>query len=345
MYGKSGIGVYLEGILDHLPQNNISYLLFGEYNKLKKYESSFCNIINTDVPAFSLKELFHFPTRIVNTCDYYYTPNFNIPLGIKIPILSTIHDVVFLDVPNIVSPIGKFIRYLFLKYATVKSHSIFTVSEFSKKRINQYFNPTNIIVTYNGLSKDIKQYKTAPSQKLYDFDYILYVGNIKKHKGISFLLEAYKLLTDNNNFQKKLVIVGNANNFKSKDNDILKFIKDNNISRDIIFTGYLNNDELYNVISHASLLIQPSLYEGFGIPPLEAMYLNTPVLLSDIEVFKELYNEFPVTFFKVGDVNDLFEKIKLHTYKKINLSKEQEDLYNYYNTTQIIINTIKNFQN
>ena len=76
-----------------------------------------------------------------------------------------------------------------------------------------------------------------------------------------------------------------------------------------------------------------SVNHGIKIPP------------SLRNIFKELYNEFPVTFIKVGDVNDLFEKIKLHTYKKINLSKEQEDLYNYYNTTQIIINTIKNFQN
>ena len=67
--------------------------------------------------------------------------------------------------------------------------------------------------------------------------------------------------------------------------------------------------ELKEKLSKAKFLIQPSLYEGFGLPPLQALYSNTNVILSDIEVFKEIYEGFPVTFFKSECVEDLTEKM------------------------------------
>ena len=76
------------------------------------------------------------------------------------------------------------------------------------------------------------------------------------------------------------------------------------------FTGRLEDDELYDVIAGAEFLIQPSFYEGFGMPPLEAVRLRTKPIISDIEVFREVYGGMDVCFFESGNACDLADKIK-----------------------------------
>ena len=107
----------------------------------------------------------------------------------------------------------------------------------------------------------------------------------------------------------------------------------------------MSDEQLLSYLKNADLLVQPSLYEGFGIPPLEAMSLGTPVLISDIPVFKEIYETFPVTYFKAGNTEDLSLKL-MNMYKnvdnlpKIHLSTEQKDTYTYDKTANLILQTI-----
>lgn len=93
------------------------------------------------IKPFSLKELFFFPRKllkIINRAHLYYSPFFNIPGGIKVPVFTTIHDIIFPDMPELSSKIGLFIRMWFYNRAGKKSKTIFTVSEFSKSRIQHY---------------------------------------------------------------------------------------------------------------------------------------------------------------------------------------------------------------
>lgn len=102
-----------------------------------------------------------------------------------------------------------------------------------------------------------------------------------------------------------LVVIGDDKNFRNGDSEI-----SNLLSRtEIIFTGKISDDELKKIISESKFLIQPSLYEGFGLPPLESLYLGTKPIVSDIEVFKEIYSDLPVVFFKTGSALDLQDKI------------------------------------
>ena len=107
----------------------------------------------------------------------------------------------------------------------------------------------------------------------------------------------------------------------------------------------MSDKELLSYLKNADLLVQPSLYEGFGIPPLEAMSLGTPALISDIPVFKEIYESFPVTYFKTEDSDDLCIKL-INMYKnidnlpRINLTSEQKDKYTYDKTANLILQTI-----
>ncbi|MDE7382758.1 MAG: glycosyltransferase, partial [Treponemataceae bacterium] len=75
------------------------------------------------------------------------------------------------------------------------------------------------------------------------------------------------------------------------------------------FTGFVDNERLKTVLASSRILVPPSLYEGFGRPPLEALTTGTNAVISDIEVFHEIYDDFPVIFFKAGDSADLAEKV------------------------------------
>lgn len=336
MLDSGGIGSFLSELIPFLIKEH-DCLLIGNEIKLESYKNyKNVKILNCNIKPFSLTELLHFPKElltIINTYDNYFTPYCNIPSGIKIPIYSTIHDIVFLDIPNITSFIGVKVRKFFYQRAINKSKKIFTVSKFSKKRIQKKLNCKNkdIIVVYNSAPSYL-QTKSEINSKIEDI--ILFIGNIKKHKGLSTLLDAYEI-AKKNGLTSKLTIVGNSKNFRTGDKNIIKKIQQEELKGNIVFTGKISNEELKNLYSISKYIVQPSFYEGFGIPPLEAMFMGTPALISDIEVFKEIYHDFPVTFFRVGDPEDLAKKMILMDTARINLGKLC-DYYSYENSAQII---------
>ena len=332
--GKSGIGTYIENIVDEMLHYHLEhqYLLICEKDNIKQAREN-VRIFKTEIKPFSLKELFLFPVSEINKCDVFFTPYINVPGGINIPIYPTIHDCVFFDVDGLVSPIGRIVRKFFYKRAVNLSSKIFTVSEFSKQRIQFHFpSSKNIIVTGNGISKAIQEFQSENARTKQD--YFIYVGNIKRHKGLHTLVDAFakaktKCLTS------KLIIVGNNQNFKSSDENLTSIIEKTD---GIEFTGWVSDERLINLMAGAKALVQPSLYEGFGIPPLEALYLGTNVILSDIPVFKEIYEGLPVTFFKVGDNEDLAEK--LLNFSESNLPDGLRDIINKTYCYRIVANTI-----
>ena len=348
--GSSGIGVFLRECLIRFYSNNLSLLLIGNKTEIKKESIPISNnieILQCDINTFSLNELFFFPKYLlhrINKCDAYFTPYFNIPSGIKIPVFSTIHDMIFPDMPDLTSKIGLLARMFFYKRASRKSDLIFTVSKFSEERILYYLPKTKKTkVIYNGLSdyiiKGISKNKFEEKKE----NYILYIGNIKKHKGLKSLIQGFSKALQKG-LKTKLYIIGNSENFRTKDSDfdsLLTSLPQNSI----VFTGYLSDEQLLSYLKNADLLVQPSLYEGFGIPPLEAMSLGTPVLLSNIQVFKEIYSDFPVTYFTTNDSDSLcIELLKLlqdSTPNRVDLSDEQRYKYTYDKTAQLILKTIE----
>ena len=142
---SSGIGVFLRECLIRFNSQNISLLLIGCSEKIKKLSLKNSTILECNIKTFSLKELFSFPKSLlkqINKCDAYFTPYFNIPSGIKIPVFSTIHDMIFPDMPELTSKIGLMARMFFYKRASKKSDLIFTVSKFSEERIMDFLPKT-----------------------------------------------------------------------------------------------------------------------------------------------------------------------------------------------------------
>lgn len=344
MTNSGGVGSYLNALLPYLTKEN-ECLLLGNKSELEKFKSEKTEILNLEVKTFSLKELFAFPKEIlkkINGCDIYYSPYFNVPGritgGIKIPVFTTIHDVVFLDVPGLASKSGTIIRKFFYKYAVLKSKKIFTVSEFSKERIIHHLKCKKpVVVTYNAVP-DWFYGKDDSNSKAEKEDSILFVGNIKKHKGLSVLVDAFKIAREKG-FDLTLKIVGNSENFRTADENIFKKISEVP-KKSILFTGRISDEELKNLYRKTKRLVQPSFYEGFGMPPLEAMSLGTKAIISDIPVFKEIYKDFPVTFFEAGNCNDLAEKL-LSIKDETDVVKEFPQIYSFEKTAEIIQKTLE----
>ena len=300
--GGSGIGRVLKGILDNLDFSKNDYYLIGKEKDIKKYPNAKGYWIN-DTSAFSIKGIKKI-NKEVNNCDIFFSPNFIIPFNVKIKTITMLHDVIFLDMTKINS---SYFEYLFKKYllkrCMKKSYHVYTVSKFSNDRISYYFKKYShkLSYCYNGTDEYFKTFENVPA--LEKENYILYVGNIKEHKGLKTLLEAYKILKEKSDLN--LYLIGDKDSLKNSDESIDKYLNLDGIK----FTGRLNDEELLNIERKAKFLIQPSLYEGFGLPPLEALYLKTKPIISNIEVFKEVFNDLDVDFFEVGNPLDLANKI------------------------------------
>jgi glycosyltransferase involved in cell wall biosynthesis len=349
MFNASGIGVYLRGCLPFFLKSDNSFLLIGDTKQLNDFTRPFnsinAEIIDCKIKTFSVKELFFFPGKIlkkINKADCYYSPFFNIPCGINIPVYSTIHDIIFPDLPELSSKIGLMARMWFFRRAYKKSKKIFTVSDFSKSRIEYHLGSLKpVFVTHSAIQQMFLEYRSLKNN-IKKKNNIIFIGNIKKHKGLYCLLDAF-YLAKKEGLSQKLIIIGSKDNFRSSDNTVYKKIEavgDDSIT----FSGYVNDETLMDYLSSAALLVQPSLYEGFCLPPLEAMVLGTQALISDIPVLKEVYSEYPVKFFRAGDSLDLKEKMLELLQKDYDGSVQLTDYlinkYNFGKTASIILKEV-----
>jgi Glycosyltransferase len=297
MIEMSGIGTYIQ----HLIDSDIYEIALGDKKLIGKYNSQL-KMINYAAPIYGIKEQFTFPYREVkkSKIDLMHFPHYNIPLFYRGKFIVTIHDLTHLILPEFLP--NKFAYYyakFMIGHAAKKAEHVFTVSENTKKDIVKMFkvNPEKITVTYNGVDKDFRIKKKEEIEYLYEKfqipknkKIIMYVGNLKPHKNLERLLEAFALLKNRND--KILLLVGKA--FKSV--DLQKREEELKIEGNVIHTGLVTKDELVDFYNLADLFVFPSLYEGFGIPPLEAMACGTPVICADNSSLPEVVGNVAIMF-------------------------------------------------
>ena len=343
MIGASGVGVYLRGILPWFIKSSGRFLLVGgsALTEFLPVPPENVRVVPCAVRPFSPAELLFFPKKIteeINRTDVYFTPFFNIPAGIHIPVFTTIHDIIFPDMPELTSRIGLAARMFFFRRAFKLSKTIFTVSEFSKSRIEYYAAQYTAHTIHSAIQPFYENRETSAVQKK---ETIVFAGNLKKHKGLSLLLDAF-FRAQKMGLPHTLIIVGTSERFRTRDNT-LNMTQAGNLNS-VVYAGTVSDEELAGILSTAALLVQPSFYEGFGLPPLEAMFCGTQALLSDIPVFKEIYGDFPVEFFKTGDAENLTQKLMKLLYQKeparITLSPELKQRYTFQKTAGVILSTI-----
>jgi glycosyltransferase involved in cell wall biosynthesis len=263
------------------PKNIINHDVAKELNVLTYGNSKGQLWEQSELPKFLKK---HNKALLINLCN---SAPVNYPNSIV-----TIHDMAFMENPKWFSfSFRKWYNFMIPKIAKKAKH-IITVSEFSKSEIQNNINisPKKISVVYNGLNSELLKYNTC-EKKTDNNKLILTVGSINLRKNLRPLIEAFNELKLDNH--KLYVVGGKSANFKSEklnfDNDSIKFM------------GYLSDNELWALYNKADLLVFPSLYEGFGIPILEALYFNCPILVNNLPVFKELYSTFTLNYTEGND--------------------------------------------
>ena len=221
-----------------------------------------------------------------NNYDLYHSPNYVLPYFLYFPSVLTIHDLITLNFPQFCQFKSVLYFRLFLPNSIKKATKIIAVSYKVKEDILRRFNiyPDKIEVVYQGVNPIFKKIrdkgilsKTRDKYYLPD-QFLLFVGNIEPKKNLVRLIKAFDILRKTTELKHKLVIVGKKG---WKYNSVFKTIYKLKIGNEIIFTGYVPEEDLPAIYSMADLFVFPSLYEGFGIPPLEAMACETPVLVSN----------------------------------------------------------------
>ena len=222
--------------------------------------------------------------------DIYHGLTHEIPIGIEktsIKTVVTIHDLIFIRYPHLFNIIDRKIYYKKFKSACEKSNKIITVSEQTKKDIIHYFkiDPNKISVVYQGCNQlfqdGIDRNKRDLIIKKYTLPkkYLLYVGSIEKRKNLLTLIKTLKELPD-----QKLVVIGDGKSYKK---ECEKFINQNKLSDRVIFLKKLSIEDMVAIYQTAKIMIYPSIFEGFGIPIIEALFTKTPVITSKGGCFSE----------------------------------------------------------
>lgn len=230
-------------------------------------------------------------------------------------IYNTIHDLTCWDCPETMKRVMVLYYRMSVRNALKISEKIITISEFSKKRIIEKFryDSRGVILAYCGISDVFEKFMQNDANDGWDGHYevvrkkyylpdryLLCLATLEPRKNLPFLVESYLELLQENSIDIPLVLAGRKG---WKVETFLETIESK--YRDhIIVTGFIDDEDLPYIYKMAECFVFPSIYEGFGMPPLEALYVGTRVIASDIEVLREvLGNE--AEYFDIGDKEGL----------------------------------------
>lgn len=315
---NSGIGAYTNRLVNSLgilDQKN-RYILYTD----KKHV--------VDLPEnFSIRLI---PQRNRNLWTNFYLPkvlsddgidlfhgvaNFEVPLRAKCKIIVSILDLIPLLYPKLVPFKHRILFRFLIKKAANKSKKILTISHSSKKDIIELLgiNQGKVVVVYiashtkyrpisdKNVLIQIKEKFRIPGR------YILFVGLIEPKKNIHTLIKAFGLLKKNEDLEDvKLVIAGSKGWFYEK---VFKTVRQLGLDKEVIFTGFVSEKDLCCLYNGAEIFVFPSLYEGFGLPPLEAMSCGTPVICSNVSSLPEVVGNDAAILIDPMDLNGWTESM------------------------------------
>jgi glycosyltransferase involved in cell wall biosynthesis len=314
----AGIGRYIENIVQRLPQldSTIEWVYFfsdqvqatavlGEIS-----QSPAVHVIFAPIQHYTFAEQLQLPKIFsAQKLDLLHVPHFNVPLLYTGPTVVTIHDLLWHQQRGssvtTLSPVLYWAKYAFYRLVTrvaiSRAHQVLVPAETVKKTVMQLFPGAaqKITVTKEGarqllLSSTVlaararaAEHTTTAKQAVRSsknqHPYLLYVGSLYPHKNIMVILRA---LADLPEFSLK--IISSRNVFQDS---VRRQVRELELSSRVAFLGFQTDEALAELYTGATALVQPSLSEGFGLTGVEAMSLKTPVIASDIEIFREIYQD------------------------------------------------------
>jgi len=290
MLNSSGIGTYLQNLLPRLLQARPRYTfhLLGDLIQLEKFawsRSDNASLIRCTAPIYSIAEQVQLSAATPRDTELFWAPHYNIPLRAPGKLMVTVHDLSHLALPEFVHGVHRrlYARFMFgalrRRASAIVTSSYFTAHEFA--RLVGHTEPPPRPVH---LGIDESWFRVRPVCRPHESPFLLFVGNVKPHKNLIALLQAFQ--TIRHTIPHDLVIVGRREGFITGDSRSIELAE--RLRERVHFTGTIETPRLEQYMAFADALILPSLYEGFGLPPLEAMACGCPVIVSNVASLPEV---------------------------------------------------------
>ncbi|GIW63701.1 MAG: glycosyl transferase family 1 [Patescibacteria group bacterium] len=325
--------------------SNYCYYLIKEFSKIKTNNIKF-NVILKNDPVSDLPvannqlqyqivkgspmwlrfwvSLHLLKKRLLNSYNLYFAPAHYTPKFIFFPLVVTIHDLAYLYFPDEFKKIDLYKLNNWTKESVLKAKQIIAVSKTTKKDLikNYQIQEDKIKVIYNGFTQPKDDYKTEKlSFNLAEKKYFIFIGTLQPRKNITRLIKAFEVFKDRTGSDFKLVIVGKKGWFYDK---IFHQTNQSKYKSDIIFTDYVEDKVKNRLLQTAFAYINPGLYEGFGMPILDAFYFKIPTAVSFTGALPEVGGK-AVEYFNPYQVQDIAKSMyDLFQYPRLrqNLIKE-----------------------
>jgi glycosyltransferase involved in cell wall biosynthesis len=287
MHGHSGIGRYITSFVEHLSgAEKAKTHRFTVFARERFFNDSFLHLITKSRPLSFLEQI-ELPMKTLGSAlDLFHSPQFNVPVLSHLPQVTTIHDCAYAKFPDEFSNrLDRCLYTLMFHLALMKSRKIIAVSEATRDDLVQIYGVSadRIKVIHEGVDRSVFR---APSPEqlgratcTYGLEgaFLLSVGVPRPRKNIDRILQAFAAVRSHVGGSLKLVMAGPKD---TRFLDIRKTAKALGIDQWVIQVGQVTDQELLSLYHAAICLIFPSLYEGFGLPILEAMASGTPVITS-----------------------------------------------------------------
>jgi glycosyltransferase involved in cell wall biosynthesis len=280
MIRHSGIGTYLRNLIPRIAgaRPTWRFTLLGDPTLIAKdlhATPARIAVVPCVSRIYTIAEQFELARKIPSDATIAWAPHYNAPVFTRKPLVVTIHDVGHL-IPSIAPGMLRqtYARTLMTR-ATQRAAQVICDSTFTKSEIERRLpalkRPARVV--HIGVAPEWRE--PAPPASPHRRPYLLFVGNVKPNKNLPALMRAFASIASR--IEHDLVIVGRRDGLRA-DQAALELAR--HLGDRIHVTGEVSDDALRAYVSHASLFVFPSLYEGFGLPPLEAMAAGTPCLVS-----------------------------------------------------------------
>lgn len=352
-HNNRGLGNYSRGLIWGLSQLQKDWELFlfspsgGEHNNwMQGLENT--RVINPNLPTFlsSFWRSFLLSNQVhENKIQIYHGLSHELPYGLNTKQVVTVHDLLWYKIPENFSFIDRKIYKSKLKSALDKcdlalaiceqtKQDLMEIMKVSEDKIRVHYQCCDPNICSPFVPTELERYKNE--LKLPD-QFFLSVGAIEPNKNTLNVVKAFNSMSNNDEF--KLILVGSGGPYFE---EVKNYIKKNSLSSKILHFSYLNSDQLKALYQLASALVFPSFFEGFGLPIIESLWLNTPVVTTDNPSFKEAAGDGalfvdPHTVDDISKAMDLVIKKDPIVEETLRNGHEFVQRYHWKNTTQKLI--------
>lgn len=311
--GWAGLGRYTRNLLNNLVAlsgKENYFVVFGP----RVYGSEVGNhprikFVSVTSSYYSVREQTVFLAALLKEkIDVMHFLHFNAPIYYRRPFVVSVHDLTrfFFPAQKNKSNFHQWAYELVFKNAINNSKKIITVSEHTRTDLIRHFPNLSqkVSVVYEGVDIEKFNTKKASEESLISRPYILFAGVWMTHKNLPRLLGAFKKIIERG-YEGNLVITGEG---KKHHVDVPKIAENMGLKKRVIFPGYVTDGQLKDLFQNADLFVFPSLYEGFGLPSLEALACGTPVVASRVSSIPEILGD-AALYFDPYSVDDMADKI------------------------------------